>query len=341
MQNFVIIIPTLNEEAYISKTIAELAESARKFTGNDDCPIWVVDGGSTDRTIDIVRNMNSPNVDIIDNPERTQAHAVNLAASKAQLQGFQYFIRADAHATYHLNFIETIFYAMNQQNADSIVVSMTTQGGNVVQNAASVLYNSWLGNGGAYHRSGTFRGFVEHGHHALFRVSSFISVGGYDTSFLANEDAEFDHRFKEAGYSIFLENQSPVIYLPRATIHAFWKQMYRNGKYRIRTSVKHNKPLRLRQILPTILLPVLVLSILGGVFVHWSLAGAVAFYIAIVFMLSVLSLQKARPFEALVNLPVVICLAVVSHCGFSAGACSSLLHFLGKKKLSTNSSRLS
>ena len=48
--------------------------------------------------------------------------------------------------------------------------------------------------GGAAHRRLSGGGWVDHGHHALFALSKFRALRGYDEAFLANEDAEFDVR---------------------------------------------------------------------------------------------------------------------------------------------------
>jgi glycosyltransferase involved in cell wall biosynthesis len=78
-----IVIPTLNEEAHIAEVIRDLE------CENHNCPIVVMDGGSTDRTCRIVQELarGNPKLSLVNNPERTQAHAVNLAALLAQSVG--------------------------------------------------------------------------------------------------------------------------------------------------------------------------------------------------------------------------------------------------------------
>ena len=48
-----IIIPTLNEENFISHCINSIIKQSLNFTNMD---IMVVDGGSTDKTLEIVRS---------------------------------------------------------------------------------------------------------------------------------------------------------------------------------------------------------------------------------------------------------------------------------------------
>ena len=63
---------------------------------------------------------------------------------------------------------------------DSVVVSMLTSGSGAVQKAVAAAQNSKLGTGGSKHRHLSAGEWVDHGHHALMRISAFTAVGGYD-----------------------------------------------------------------------------------------------------------------------------------------------------------------
>ncbi len=313
MNQVVAVIPTFNEETHIKETIEDI------YRGSPYCRIWIVDGGSTDSTVEKVKELNIDQVKIFDNPKRNQASALNLAAEHARRLGdVNYLIRIDAHATYPDNFIETLIDTMKAESSDSVVVSMRTLGGNAVQDAASALFSHWLGNGGSPHRSNLNRGFVEHGHHAAFRLASFLGTGGYDERFSANEDAEFDIRFIKAGYKIFLENRAQIGYVPRDSHIGFWHQMFRNGSYRIMTAVKHQIPLNLRQLLPTMVAPILIFSALFSISFHPIFITPLILYILLVAILSVNACQgcggtKYKPFR-------VMLLAMICHNAFSLGA---------------------
>ncbi len=180
---------------------------------------------------------------VSDTGMRLQAHAMNMAAAIAIERGAEFLVRADLHARYPRDFISKLCATARKTNANSVVVSMRTQGGNRVQNAARFLFSTWLGNGGSPHRIEGFRGWVAHGHHALFRVEDFIRVGGYDPEFAANEDAEFDLRLVRADGRIFLESDAAIDYFPRQTLKGSFKQFFRNGRYRVWTAVKHRERL--------------------------------------------------------------------------------------------------
>jgi len=249
-----IAIPTLNEEHYIEACIASLIGQ-----WPEGCyEILVLDGGSTDRTREIVAALHEHHaaVVLINNPRRIQSAAVNLAAALASTQA-TIIVRADAHATYAPDFVRQCVTALLATGATSVVVPMDTQpraSGHFLQGAIAAAQSSRFGNGGATHRVRTTSGFVEHGHHAAFDLGFFRAIGGYDESFTHNEDAELDVRAIKGGGRIWMCAEAPVIYYPRDRLHRLAQQYFRHGSGRARTLNKHRLRPRPRQIIPVAVL---------------------------------------------------------------------------------------
>ena len=86
------------------------------------------------------------------------------------------------------------------------------------------LADARIDSGGAAHRGGRISGYVDHGHHASFRLDWFRRVGGYDASFSHNGDAELDHRIALAGGRIWLDAGIRVAYSVRPTLAALARQ---------------------------------------------------------------------------------------------------------------------
>lgn len=317
----IVAIPVLNEAAHIKAVIAELTADEAAMARAE---LWVVDGGSADETERIVRAMMASNANLhwLHNPERIQACAVNLAALKARrLGGVKFLIRADAHARYPAKWIGGLIAAAEEMGADSVVVPMKTCGGGAMRDASADLFNSWLGNGGSAHRSGAVRGFVEHGHHALFRLDAFLEAGGYDPRFLANEDAELDVRLANAGRRIFLENRATIDYFPRATLKGVFRQFYRNGRYRLCTSLKHGRPLGLRQLAPIALSAGVAFSLVAGLFLHPLFAAPAALYAAAVIVAACIVASRKTPGR----IALIAVTAMTAHLAFGFGALSTIL----------------
>jgi succinoglycan biosynthesis protein ExoA len=247
-----VVIPTLNEARVIEAVVERILQDEKLV----DPLIVVADGGSTDETRDIVREITrrDPRVRLIDNPGRLQSAGLNLAA--AAIAGDRpWLVRVDAHADYPKNYASTLIEEAMRTGATSVVVSMDTIGETGFQKAVAAAQNSVLGTGGSAHRLASEGQWVEHGHHALFDLAAYEAVGGYDESFSHNEDAELDLRLAQQGGRIWLTDKLRIGYHPRRTAGALWKQYFSYGKGRARTVLKHHTALRVRQALPLAVAP--------------------------------------------------------------------------------------
>jgi len=254
------VIPCLNEAAHIEGLV-------RRLLADPDWrdPLVVVaDGGSTDGTVQIVQALAAEDrrVRLLDNPRRLQSSAVNLAAARYG-RGRRFMVRVDAHAGYPDAYVSRLVAEARRTGAASVVVAMDTVGHGGFQSAAAAAQNSLLGVGGSAHRMGAASGWVDHGHHALFDLEHFFGVGGYDESFRANEDAEYDVRLQQGGGKLWLSGEVRVTYYPRSTAVSLFRQYLHYGQGRARTLLRHRLRPKLRQLLPAAVFPAVVLAPLG------------------------------------------------------------------------------
>lgn len=263
-----IVIPCLNEAGFIRDLLDRLRPSAERLAAR----IAVVDGGSMDGTTSIVERYakDHPLVVLLDNPKRIQSAAVNLAVATLG-QGFDYLIRIDAHGEYPENYCDKLVEEAEAMGADSVVVSMVTEGKGVVQAATAAVQNSKLGTGGSHHRHIDKGRWVDHGHHALMRVSAFVAVEGYDENFRHNEDAELDYRLGKAGFRIWLTNRTHMTYFPRSTLGKLYLQYLGYGRGRARNVIKHRVIPKVRQLIPLSVFPVVVVGL--GALLHLLIYG--------------------------------------------------------------------
>jgi succinoglycan biosynthesis protein ExoA len=268
----VVVIPCLNEEEHIERTIAHFAAASPSIV----CKIVVVDGGSTDLTLKVVQQcaLSDRRVALIINDRRIQSSGINRAV---EIYGdlAPFIVRADAHADYPGDFCERLLEAQKLTGADSIVVSMFSKGEACFQMAAAAAQNSKLGNGGSAHRSLAEGRFVDHGHHALMSVNAFRALGGYDETFSHNEDAELDLRLVAAGCRIYLCAGADITYYPRKGVFALFRQYINFGKGRAKTNLKHHARPKLRQVLPVMIGPIVAVSLLGWISPLLALPAAV------------------------------------------------------------------
>ena len=284
-----VLIPTLDEEVHIGGLLQSLLD----VPCADILEIWVIDGGSRDRTRQIVQSMASidARINLLDNPQRRQSAAVNIAADRADPQ-VDVLVRLDAHAEYPAGFVQAVTATLREKQADSVVVRLLSRGETNFQRAVAAMSNSRLGTGGSLHRVGGSSRWIDHGHHAAFRRESFSRLGGYDSRFVANEDAEFDARLRRSGGRIWLDGNLDVVYWPRSTPSALSRQYFVYGRGRAQNSCKH-KEVKVRQLIA----PMLVLSsglaiLIAPVFV-WSLLIPLA-YIGLLLSVSISTMLRSR-----------------------------------------------
>lgn len=317
-----IAMPALNEERHIAQAIASVIPRSGKLRYE----LLLVDGGSSDDTVEIVKGLSStnPHIRILLNHKKIQAAAMNLAAKEADPRS-RYIVRADCHLQYPEGFVERCIDGLVNRRVASVVVPMHTVGSTCMQRAIAAAQNSRMGNGGSAHRNPGRSGFVEHGHHAAFDRAVFLELGGYDENFSHNEDAEFDKRLVQSGHHIYLDGDAIVTYFPRATLGSLMRQYFYYGAGRARTILKHRARPQLRQMAPVAVLLACSVSLLLALLDLRFLAIPLAYMLACLAWGVGLAIRRR---DACLTLAGAA--AVVMHLswgsGFVSRALKSLLH---------------
>ncbi len=307
-----IVMPALNEERYIADAVASILPQPDAL----DYELLVLDGGSRDRTRDVVQGMaaQNPRIKLLHNEQRIQSAAMNIASEACDART-AVLVRADCHAHYPADFVARCVDTLVGMQCSSVVVPMRAVGRDPMQRAIAAAQNSRLGNGGSLHRISGRSGYVDHGHHAAFDRTVFRTLGGYDELAPYNEDAEFDARLIESGGRIYLDGSLTIDYYPRSSLRTLAHQYFRHGWGRANTILKHGMLPKLRQVLP-------VLALLGSVggLLLWPVVGAVAMlptalYVAACIAGGTLLTIRARDAAVLLAAPALI----VMHISWAAG----------------------
>jgi succinoglycan biosynthesis protein ExoA len=311
-----VVIPCLNEQAHLPGLLAALCASPAADR------ILVVDGGSTDRSVEIARDAaaRDPRVAVLDNPKRIQSAAVNLAAARYGADA-AYLVRVDAHAGYPPDYVARLVEACETSGAEAVAVSMRAVGGEgaCFQIAAAAAQNSVLGTGGSAHRSAGERRWVDHGHHALFRMASFRDAGGYDETFTHNEDAEFDARLIARGGRILLAADILIDYFPRASAGALWRQYFQFGRGRAKMLFRHRKIPKLRQAAPLAVAPAAALALFAPLSL-WAAAPAAAWLLVCLGFGAAVGARQRSACAAFSGVA-----AAIMHLAWSSGFCAHVL----------------
>jgi succinoglycan biosynthesis protein ExoA len=306
LRNILVVIPTLNEARGIEAVVNALHED---LPTNARVSMVVVDGGSTDDTVPIVQRLarRRPLLSVMHNDKRIQSAAVNLAARTAGHDA-DVLVRCDAHAVYPRGYVRQLVETLDRTQADAVVVPMDSTGHTCLQRAVAWVSDTPVGSGGSAHRGGKRSGFIDHGHHAAFRMASFRRAGGYDESFTHNEDAELDCRQRRLGSRLYLDADIRLGYHPRDSFKGLARQYFAYGRGRSRTVRRHPGSMRARQLALPVHFALSVLCLLFAVVLPWLLLWP-ALYVAVLGATSLGLAIKHR-----------------SPCGLLAGPAAATMH---------------
>ncbi|MEM1034084.1 MAG: glycosyltransferase family 2 protein, partial [Myxococcota bacterium] len=239
-------IPCLNEEKFIAAVVERVLEMDYP---PDRMEVLVADGGSTDRTLDILRELERRDVRLltIPNPARIQAAGMNEIVRRAR---GEIVIRLDAHADYARDYVRRCVEVLRETGADNVGGAARARAQNGFQRALCAALDSPLGVGGSKYRDADNEGYVESVFNGAFRRSVFERAGLYDPGAITNEDAELNQRILAAGGRIYLSRKIVAYYYPRDSLSGLARQYFKYGKGRARTLLKHRELPSWRPLVP-------------------------------------------------------------------------------------------
>ena len=268
-----VIIPVRNER----DRLPGLLQCIEAQTVQPD-EVIVADGASTDgsRAWLVEATSTRPWLRWVDNPDIVIPAALNRAVATTTAD---IVARMDAHAEYAPDYLERIVevLAAHPEVAGAGGAMQTHGDGRWGRAIATVLRSRW-GLGGAPHRVGGTAGPVDHVFCSAYRRNAVVSVGGWDSRLLANEDAELDYRIGTMVGPVWLEPKARSTWATRTSPFALARQMWRYGFYRARTVHLHPASLKPRHLVPVALVAGLSIACIARP--KWG-ARALALYFSV------------------------------------------------------------
>ncbi|HEY8672825.1 MAG TPA: glycosyltransferase family 2 protein [Candidatus Dormibacteraeota bacterium] len=227
-----VVIPVFNEERYIAACVRSVLEQDYP---RDRYEVIVADGGSTDRTRDIVEATAQVHskVRLIDNPRRTQASGLNLAiiASRGE-----YIARQDGHAEWGPHHLRRSIELLVASGADNVGGRAVGVGAGATARAIARAMSSPFGVGGARFRYSTTVEDTATVFPGTFRRIAFERVGLFDEAYPPHEDYELNHRIRESGGRVLFSPDIPTRYHVRESVSALARQYFRYGRAKVRVA---------------------------------------------------------------------------------------------------------
>ncbi len=275
-----IVVPCRNEKHFIADCIRSIraADPAGSLV-----TVLVCDGMSEDGTRAIVEQcaQADPSVLLIDNPQRTTPHALNIGLRHMP---FDVGIILGAHAEIDPGFIRENLKVLD---AD---ISVGCAGGlieNVFDGPVSRRIGAAMGHpfgvGGAHFRTGARDGYVDTVAFGAYRREVFGRVGWFDEELVRNQDDEFNYRVVQGGFKIFLSRTVRSKYYVRASYGRLFRQYVQYGYWKVYVNRKHRTITTLRQLVPALFVLYLILApVLAAVvpLLRWPLLAVLLLYVA-------------------------------------------------------------
>lgn len=217
--------------------------------------IIIVDGGSTDTTLEIAREFTNTIIHELprDIPRVgnncAKARNLGLAASTSKLVAF-----VDADVIISPNLLKNLSTYIKENIAG---VTSGEQDKNSAFQKVMRLYKMHARN---FHHIQEVESIATYC--ALYKRSSLDVVGGFDDSLYGCEDWDLNYRLRKGGWRLLGVPEKPILHLDRPHIRSFLRQMYHYAWARARLTVQK------RIFTPIYALPSLILGTMAIMLSH-------------------------------------------------------------------------
>lgn len=280
MVDYTVIIPVYNEKFYIEKCLDSILNSHKEMSYE----LLLVDGGSDDGTLEILKNYQNKYTGIVNvlyNDKKIAPVGMNIGLSNAK--GKFIFI-ISAHASYPENYFKDLINVCKKTGADCAGPLLITKikNKNHVSTAIANVLSDKIGTGSTF-RSGANRAMeVDTVPFGCYRSKVFKKIGPYNEKLIRNQDIELNKRLKNAGGKIILTPNVQCTYYARENYQELAKNNFENGKWNMLTAYYTGtlKSLSLRHYIPLIFLLILFFSLLCC---YKITLGVFLLYLAVIF----------------------------------------------------------
>ena len=318
-----VIVPARNEEAAIGATLDALRAQYYR-----EMQIIVIDGGSTDRTVQIIEShmAEDPRIELLHNPR--QAIPVGLNIGLAHARG-QWLVRMDAHSTVDPGYVGAAVARLQEGRWGGVGGRKDGTGTTPAGRAIAAALGSKFGVGGSVYHWGETEQEVDHIPFGAYPTELVRKLQGWDERLVANEDFEFDHRLRQSGEVLLFDPRLRIAWKSKQSVPDLYRQYVRYGRGKLDVTRLHPGSLRPRHLVPPLLVPYLAAAVAATALRRPGLATTmVAPYAA---ALAVASVRTARTLDDRQAQLLVPASFLAMHLGWGLGVWSRALDLVRGK----------
>ena len=248
-----VIVPAREAEA----TLAHALESvlAQDYAGGFE--VIVADGSEGAATGELVRQ-RFPEVRMVPNPEHEIPCGLNHALRAAR---HPIIARCDARIVWPEGYLTRAVGTLLRTGAVNVGGRLNPVGDTRFERAVALATSTPLCAGDARYRIGGAEGPVDTVSQGIFRRDAVDTVGGFDETLLRNEDYDLNWRLRARGGTVWFDPALVVDYRPHGSLRKLARQYFDYGRWKWIMLLRHPRSLRLRQVVPPLLLAVLAASV--------------------------------------------------------------------------------
>jgi len=327
LPNISVIIPCRNEEKHI--------ESCIKSIFNTDYPknkleILVIDGLSTDKTPEILKNLQKSHkfIKILKNKNKTTPFALNIGLKKSR---FNIISRIDAHCTVNKKYFSEGIKCLLSNKADSVggILIAEPEKNSLIHKSISYSLNNKFGTGNATYRFKIKKEKEVDTVFGFFCKKSFLKkIGPFNNRLKRGQDMEYNIRIKKQGGKIILNPNMVSIYKARTFPIKFLKHNFLNGKWAILPfKFSEHIPVKTRHLVPLVFVSVLtlliILSLINKTFLLFLLS-ILLIHLILGLAFSTPIAKKEKSLFYLISMPITFLLL---HISYGLGSLYGLLKY--------------
>ena len=323
-QKVSVVIPCLNEEKHIETCIRSILENGYP---KEFLEIIVIDGMSSDKTVSILKKMQSEfnQIELLVNTKKITPISLNIGLNHASNA---YVLIASAHSSFDKNYIQALINALtNTPDAIGVGGPMKTLVKNETPTSCAIqeILQHRFGVGNSTFRTGSSEKIaVDTVPFGLYKRESLVAIGGYNERLIRNHDMELSKRLSDSGGKIYLIPETSCNYFARESYTQLASNNYKNGKWNLLTVfiTRRFSSLSLRHFIPMLFILSLIvpsfLSLLFFPFAYLTILSILMYLLGIMYFSYTIKSNKTTFFHLFIGF-------LSLHFSYGAGSLVGLL----------------